>query len=132
MADAVRDRPRSDAAAARPAARIGEWWIAAHRLRRNTLSVAGLGILVLWAVIAVAAPAVAPHDPVAVDVTARLRPPGAGHPFRSEHAVGGRARDPRAVGRHRGRRAGGGAPRPRGGGRHRPAAAAGGRASVPI
>ncbi len=81
MADAVRDRPRSDAAAARPAARIGEWWIAAHRLRRNTLSVAGLGILVLWAVIAVAAPAVAPHDPVAVDVTARLRPPGAGHPF---------------------------------------------------
>ncbi|HYM69992.1 MAG TPA: ABC transporter permease [bacterium] len=66
--------------AAHPAVAIGnQWRTAARRLRRNGLSLVGLVILVLWALIAAAAPVVAPQDPVAVDVAGRLQAPSRAH-----------------------------------------------------
>ena len=66
--------------AAHPAVAIGnQWRMAARRLRRNGLSLVGLVILLLWTVIGTAAPVVAPHDPVAVDVADRLQAPSHAH-----------------------------------------------------
>ncbi|HLJ58112.1 MAG TPA: ABC transporter permease [bacterium] len=66
--------------AAHPAVAIGsQWRMAGRRLRRNGLSLVGLVILLLWTVIGTAAPLVAPHDPVAVDVADRLQPPSRAH-----------------------------------------------------
>jgi len=69
-------------AAALPAPRVGrEWGVLARRLSRNSLSLVGLGILVLWALVAVAAPALAPHDPLTVDIGVRLQVPSGMHPL---------------------------------------------------
>jgi peptide/nickel transport system permease protein len=43
--------------------------------RRYGLAAMGAGIVVLWVLIAIAAPLLSPYDPNAVDVTARLKPP---------------------------------------------------------
>jgi hypothetical protein len=56
-----------------------EWRLAARRLGRNSLSVVGLAILLLWTAIALTARAVAPSDPVAVDVGHRLQAPSHAH-----------------------------------------------------
>jgi len=67
-------------AAAWPAPHTGrEWGRAARRLRRNSLSLVGLAILVAWTLVAAAAPAVAPDDPLAVDIGTRLQPPSSRH-----------------------------------------------------
>ncbi|HLN11979.1 MAG TPA: ABC transporter permease [bacterium] len=58
-----------------------EWGALGRRLSRNSLSLVGLGILVLWALVAVAAPVLAPHDPLAVDIGGRLQAPSGMHPL---------------------------------------------------
>lgn len=50
-----------------------------RRLLRNPLSLLGLVIVALLVVSALAAPFLAPRDPVRVDLTHRLLPPGPGH-----------------------------------------------------
>lgn len=50
-----------------------------RRLRRNRAAMAGLAIVALFAGVAVFAPLVAPHDPIAQDLDARLLPPSVTH-----------------------------------------------------
>lgn len=45
-----------------------------RRFGRNGLSIVGLGIILLWTAVALAAPLLAPHDPVEVDIGARMQP----------------------------------------------------------
>lgn len=53
--------------------RFGTW------RRRYGVAAFGAGIVLLWLLIAAAAPLIAPYSPVDVDVTARLLPPSAAH-----------------------------------------------------
>jgi peptide/nickel transport system permease protein len=56
--------------------------VTARRLRRHGLGIVGLVLASLAVVVAVAAPWLAPHDPVASDFAASLKPPGTpGHPL---------------------------------------------------
>jgi peptide/nickel transport system permease protein len=48
-------------------------------LRRYGLPMLGALVIVVWIVVALAAPALSPYSPSTVDVTARLRPPSAMH-----------------------------------------------------
>jgi peptide/nickel transport system permease protein len=48
-----------------------------HRFRQNRLAVVGLIVIVLYAVLALAAPVAAPHDPYAMSADAMLAAPGA-------------------------------------------------------
>ncbi len=45
-----------------------------RRFGRNSRSIAGLVIILLWTVVALGAPVLAPHDPVEVDVGSRMQP----------------------------------------------------------
>lgn len=58
-----------------------ERWTAVVRdfCRRRTLGAVGAGIIVFMFVVAVAAPLLAPYDPVAVDFAAMLTPPSRAH-----------------------------------------------------
>jgi peptide/nickel transport system permease protein len=56
----------------RPVRRWGGPW---------TLGLAGAAIILLWGAVALLAPRIAPHPPLAVDVLARLKPPSGEHPF---------------------------------------------------
>jgi peptide/nickel transport system permease protein len=47
----------------------------------NKLAVFGLAVLALLVLVAVFAPVLMPHSPVAVDIMGRLQPPSASHPF---------------------------------------------------
>jgi peptide/nickel transport system permease protein len=49
------------------------------RFLRNRMALAGAAMIVLLALVALAAPALSPHDPLAQDVTNRLKPPSAAH-----------------------------------------------------
>ncbi|MDR7537703.1 MAG: ABC transporter permease [Armatimonadota bacterium] len=51
----------------------------ARRFRRNRLSLIGLAILLVWIVVGLLAPALAPFDPVEVRLDARMVPPASGH-----------------------------------------------------
>lgn len=53
-------------------------WVLRWR-RRYGVALVGTGIVLLWIIIAIAAPLIAPYSPNAVDVTARLLPPDAAH-----------------------------------------------------
>lgn len=57
-------------------ARLGQFWLGWLRLRRNPLAVSGLVIVGLLLVVALFAPILAPHDPLAQDLSRRLLPPG--------------------------------------------------------
>jgi peptide/nickel transport system permease protein len=48
-------------------------------IRRYGLPALGLFVIVAWIVVAAIAPALSPHNPATVDVTARLRPPSSLH-----------------------------------------------------
>ncbi len=50
-------------------------------LRRNNMAMAGLAVIALWAVIALAAPLIAPYGPLEQNVQDRLQPPSWAHPF---------------------------------------------------
>lgn len=61
-------------------ARLGQSYLSWLRLRRNPLAVIGLAITVTLILVAVFAPLLAPHDPVAQDLGNRfVRPWSAGH-----------------------------------------------------
>ena len=53
----------------------GLWWDAWRRLRRNKAAVAGLAFILVMFLIAVLAPALAPHDPERIPPTARINTP---------------------------------------------------------
>ena len=50
-------------------------------LRANPLTLAGLVIFILWAIVSVAAPQIAPHGPLEQSVAERLQPPSRAHLF---------------------------------------------------
>lgn len=56
-------------------ARLGQAWMAWLRMRRNPLAVAGLTIVLALLFIAAFAPWLAPHDPIAQNLSNRLLPP---------------------------------------------------------
>jgi peptide/nickel transport system permease protein len=56
----------------RPGRRWGGPW---------TIGTCGVLVILLWSVVAVLAPRIAPHPPLAVDVLVRLKPPSADHLF---------------------------------------------------
>ena len=62
--------------ASRRQARLGQLWLAALRIRRNRLAMAGLVIVGLLLVVAALAPWIAPHDPFVQNLGNRLKPPG--------------------------------------------------------
>ena len=51
------------------------------RLRQNKLALAGLGLILLFLLMAVFAPLIAPYDPYRIDENAVLSPPSAEHPL---------------------------------------------------
>ncbi|MDP9023058.1 MAG: ABC transporter permease subunit [Actinomycetota bacterium] len=55
------------------------------RLARDRLALTGLVIIAVFAVGAVAAPLLAPHDPNVVDAASRLSGPSAAHPLGTDH-----------------------------------------------
>jgi len=57
------------------------WRLAARRLMRRRAALIGLLVVVFFVVLAVAAPLVAPHDPLATDWRAVRKPPSASHFF---------------------------------------------------
>lgn len=62
--------------ASRMQARLGQGYLGWLRLRRNNLAVIGLVIVALLLTMAIFAPLLAPHDPLAQDLARRLLPPG--------------------------------------------------------
>ena len=62
--------------ASRAQARLGQAYLSWLRLRRNPLAVIGLMISVTLIAVAIFAPLLAPHDPIAQDLSRRLLPPG--------------------------------------------------------
>ncbi len=60
----------------RAQARATQTYLAWLRLRRNPLAVMGLLIAVALLIMAAFAPLIAPHDPIAQDLSRRLLPPG--------------------------------------------------------
>lgn len=74
-------RPRSRAQS--PLRRRGKAF--ARRFRRNTLAMAGLVVTGTVVLIALLAPVLAPYDPAAVNVPARLQGPSLAHPMGTDH-----------------------------------------------
>ena len=66
---------------AAPNAGRSQTWRRVWRTLRNPLSLGGLSIIGLLIVVAVAAPAIAPYDPLRTDTFSRLRPPSTDHLF---------------------------------------------------
>ena len=62
--------------ASRAQARLGQAYLSWLRLHRNPLAVIGLMISVTLIAVAIFAPLLAPHDPIAQDLSRRLLPPG--------------------------------------------------------
>ncbi|MBA4157373.1 MAG: ABC transporter permease [Gemmatimonadetes bacterium] len=56
-----------------------------RRLVRSPLALTGLGMIVLLAVLALAAPLLSPHDPTTVDALRRLKGPSIEHPLGTDH-----------------------------------------------
>ncbi|MFC0280076.1 nickel transporter permease [Falsigemmobacter intermedius] len=57
-------------------ARVGQSYLGWLRFRRNPLAMAGALIVLALVVLAAFAPLIAPHDPIAQDLSQRLLPPG--------------------------------------------------------
>lgn len=57
-------------------ARVGQTYLGWLRLRRNPLAVIGIIIVAALLLMALFAPWIAPHDPIAQDLSRRLLPPG--------------------------------------------------------
>ncbi|MBN8633032.1 MAG: ABC transporter permease [Rhodobacterales bacterium] len=57
-------------------AKLGQFWLAALRIRRNRLAMAGLIIVGILLAVAALAPWIAPHDPFVQNLGNRLQPPG--------------------------------------------------------
>jgi peptide/nickel transport system permease protein len=67
--------------ASRTQARLGQTYVAWLGFRRNGLAMAGLSILVVLILVALLAPILTEHSPVAQDLSQRLKPPSARHWF---------------------------------------------------
>lgn len=57
------------------------WRRSLRALARNPMAMLGLAIMLAWILLAIAAPLIAPFDPLAQEITERLAPPSAKHPF---------------------------------------------------
>ena len=68
----------TDTAGRRPMLAVGPLRALSH-YRNNSRVIAGSLVLMLIALVAVLAPVLAPRDPIATDLYARLQPPGPGH-----------------------------------------------------
>jgi peptide/nickel transport system permease protein len=66
---------RDPAPSSRLQARAGQLWLGWLRLRRNRLTMVGLLIVLLLLIVAAFAPWIAPHNPLAQDLSQRLLPP---------------------------------------------------------
>lgn len=72
----------TDTPASRGHARMVQAYLGWLSLTRNPLALLGLGILVVLIAVSTLAPWIAPHDPLAQELTNRLQPPGSpGHLF---------------------------------------------------
>ncbi|HEX2891163.1 ABC transporter permease [Vineibacter terrae] len=69
----------ADTPLSRRQARLGRLYLQWLTFRRNWLAVAGLVVSLLLALVAIAAPLLATHDPSAQNLDIRLQPPGATH-----------------------------------------------------
>jgi peptide/nickel transport system permease protein len=67
--------------AAAPPAPAGPWRRALRRLRRRRSAMFGLAVVLLFVVMALAAPWIAPHDPIATSWSAIRKAPSAAHWF---------------------------------------------------
>ncbi len=72
---ALTDWLRDPSPASRRQARLGQAYLSWLRLKNNRLAVIGLGIVLALVVVAVFAPVLAPDDPIAQNLRARLLPP---------------------------------------------------------
>jgi len=61
------------------AAPESEWRLVCRRVARNPMALTGLALVLGWAFVAVAAPWLAPYDPIQQDVMHRLEPPSVQH-----------------------------------------------------
>jgi peptide/nickel transport system permease protein len=69
-------------AAARRAAEPGgdsQWRIAGRHFRKNKVALIGLGVIVVFYLVALLAPFISPHDPISQDILNAYEPPGPGH-----------------------------------------------------
>jgi peptide/nickel transport system permease protein len=73
------------ALARRASTRPGAWTALARFCRRKPLGAAGGAIMVLMTLVALAAPLIATHDPIATDAAHTLAPPEAGHWLGTDH-----------------------------------------------
>ena len=71
---------RAWSGAPRPWTRLRAWR-GGRRLRRSSLAIAGLAIVIGLALLSLAAPLVAPADPLATTAGAQFQPPSLAHPF---------------------------------------------------
>ena len=69
------------AGAAAPADEAGPWRRALRRLRRRRAAMAGLVVVLVFVALALFAPWIAPHDPIATSWGAIRKPPSAAHWF---------------------------------------------------
>lgn len=69
----------------RPSTRQRRLWKAFRPLLRDRTALVGLGILTVFTVAALLAPALAPHDPTAVSPVDRFASPSALHPLGTDH-----------------------------------------------
>src|SRR5262249_19334579 len=76
--DPVRVSARRRVGSSGPAER-GLWGDAVRRLRRNTGATVGGGVFLLIVAVAIAAPLLAPDDPIRLNVAESLAPPGERH-----------------------------------------------------
>jgi peptide/nickel transport system permease protein len=60
---------------------VGRWFVIRRLIRGNLLGLLGALIVLSVVAMALAAPVLAPYDPLAMDLKSALLPPGAEHPF---------------------------------------------------
>src|SRR5262245_58234888 len=79
MATTTTSIPQALPAPARPVAGVSERQKVLRLLLHNRVAMAGLAVVLAWALLALAAPLIAPHDPVEQDIPHRLQAPSAAH-----------------------------------------------------
>jgi peptide/nickel transport system permease protein len=62
-----------------------QWRLAFRAFRRNRLAASGLALFLALVTVALAAPVLAPTNPIQIDLYQQLVPPGPSHPFGTDH-----------------------------------------------
>lgn len=75
------DSSRADIVPPEAKPRFASWRRTAHQLRRSPLTVLGLAVMLIAVFLMIFSPWLVPHDPNAIDLTARLQAPSALHWF---------------------------------------------------